>query len=424
MLAPKLHLTTSSAVPKTTAKAPEEPISLPESLLDEASAAVATPPRNGMISALIGASAALIAVAAWFFLSHLFADNTGSSPLPLTTPMPIATAKVTESPFVSSVDAQPQSEIRLPAMDAEDNSAALKPAADAALDTQPENSESTQESVQVAAKPSVMNASSASPERQRAVNKANNTPRPAVQITQNITAPVPRVEPPIAVIKAVPLPRVIEPAPPLVVQESNVKAASGSSITNPRLDPANPVSQVNIDNMQRQASSDTQAESGASEARNADNTPREVAPVVALVSPPDTAIKKPARRNSVNSGLSGLVVIVNKANSKVFSKSDISNIYRDRVTRWPSGERILVFNLPLDSSEAARFAAEVLEMTSMGAATQRSNRTITNRVQNETRTKNAQVIVSYVERNENAIGYVPAAAIADSDNVRVVFSIP
>ena len=63
-------------------------------------------------------------------------------------------------------------------------------------------------------------------------------------------------------------------------------------------------------------------------------------------------------------------------------------------------------------------------MSPLDAATESSNRAITNRVQNEYRTKNADVVVSYIERNPNAIGYVPAAAITDNDNVRVVYTIP
>lgn len=120
----------------------------------------------------------------------------------------------------------------------------------------------------------------------------------------------------------------------------------------------------------------------------------------------------------------GVVVIVNKANSKSFARADISNIYHDRVTRWPSGERILVLDLPLDSGDRRRFSVEVLDRLPLDAATESSSRAITNHVQNEYRTKTADVVVSYVERNENAIGYVPAAAIAGNHNVRVVYAIP
>lgn len=142
------------------------------------------------------------------------------------------------------------------------------------------------------------------------------------------------------------------------------------------------------------------------------------APSAIAVTPFEKPAKKFARKSS------GLVVIVNKSNSKVLSKSEISNIYRDRITRWPTGERILVLNLPLDSAERHRFSTAVLNMSPLDAATEYSNSVITNRLQNDHRTQNARVVVSYVERNENAIGYVPAEALSDSDNVRVAYSIP
>lgn len=120
----------------------------------------------------------------------------------------------------------------------------------------------------------------------------------------------------------------------------------------------------------------------------------------------------------------GLAIIVNKENLKSLTRSDISNIYRDRITRWPSGERILVLNLPLDSGERHQFSTAILEMSPMDAATELSNRTITNRLQNVYRTKTAQAIVSYVERDANAIGYVPAGALTEDNRVRVVLHIP
>lgn len=139
------------------------------------------------------------------------------------------------------------------------------------------------------------------------------------------------------------------------------------------------------------------------------------------LTPSATAVmpqEKPVRKNS------GIVVIVNKSNSKTLSKTEISNIYRDRITRWPTGERILVLNLPLDTAVRQRFSSTVLNMSPLDAATEYSNGMITNRLQNDYRTRNARVVVSYVERHENAIGYVPAESLSDTDNVRVAYTIP
>lgn len=121
---------------------------------------------------------------------------------------------------------------------------------------------------------------------------------------------------------------------------------------------------------------------------------------------------------------SGLVIIVNKANRRNLSKSDIRNIYRDRITRWPSGDQILVLDLPLESAERQIFSSAILNMSALDAATETSNAIITNRMQNEHRVKNPRVIVSYVERHQNAIGYIPAEALDEDDDVRVAYSIP
>lgn len=140
--------------------------------------------------------------------------------------------------------------------------------------------------------------------------------------------------------------------------------------------------------------------------------------VIVSIAPPETPVRHATQKYS------GVVVIVNKANSNRITRSDISNIYQDRVTRWPSGDRIVVLDLPLDSGERDRFSSEMLNMSALDAATERSNRAITNRVRNEIRTRNAKAILSYVERNENAIGYVPAEMLNENEAIRVVFSIP
>lgn len=150
-----------------------------------------------------------------------------------------------------------------------------------------------------------------------------------------------------------------------------------------------------------------------------ESAPVDLAALSASAAPPKPLLKKPAL-----GVMHGIVIIVNKANTNFVAPADISNIYRDRVTRWQSGERILVLNLPLDSNERRQFTTSILNMSPLDAATEAANRTITNRAQNEYRTKTADVVVSYIERHENAIGYVPAAALSANSNVRVVYSIP
>lgn len=151
---------------------------------------------------------------------------------------------------------------------------------------------------------------------------------------------------------------------------------------------------------------------------NMNSVPQEFTPISAVASE-----LEPKQTNAVVQN-SGIAIIVNKENKKSLTRTDIGNIYRDRITRWPSGNRILVLNLPPDSSQRHQFSTAVLEMSPTDAATELSNRTIMNRLQNVYRTKTARAIVSYVERDVNAIGYVPANALTEDDRVRVVLRIP
>lgn len=206
--------------------------------------------------------------------------------------------------------------------------------------------------------------------------------------------------------------------------KSASRTATSKRGANPVPTSRNTNRRLDIENELLPPSSVTMRKSIPPDTRNADTlintiaTPRDFTSSATVAPAPEPLSKKTTRKNG------GLVVIVNKANSNPVSKSDISNIYSDRITRWPSGERILILNLPLDSRERQRFSTAILDMSPQDAAKEWSNRTITNRSQSDYRTKNAQVVVSYVERHENAIGYVPATVLNENDNVRVVYSIP
>ena len=50
-----------------------------------------------------------------------------------------------------------------------------------------------------------------------------------------------------------------------------------------------------------------------------------------------------------------VVVIVNEANQQSLTQQDIKNIYSDIVFQWQNGERITVYNLPVDAEERETF---------------------------------------------------------------------
>lgn len=325
----------------------------------------------------------IIAVASWLFFSNLFHHRTS-----VTAP-PIANARNAELMFMPVAAQTPPPVIRLPSMDAENESDTNSPVIEAAVEPQIDPIESTTATTGVVVR----------------ITKPDISFEPR-------NAPSNRV---VAIAKTAPLPRAIAPER-LPTADVSIELPPVAGIT---------AAQLDISNMSVISSSAPARDSGATVVRYTTKSPEpDIAPVdsatiSAYAAPPqDTASKQPVQHNAE------LVIIVNKANFKRLVKTDISNIYRDRITRWPSGERILVLNLPLESGERRRFSTAILEMSPLDAATESSNRAITNHIQNEYRTKNSEVVVSYIERHENAIGYVPASAIENNDNVRVVYTIP
>ena len=342
--------------------------------------------RSGMLSILI---VALTAVTAWYFFTNLFTHRPGTTlPMPSVALAPTPPPKAPEALFVPNESQSPPPEIKLPVMDTPEVEAS-KRAADAAIEIPTE----------VATPPQRKSGRMRLPGNAQRSSEKKSTLRSS-SITQDAK--------PLA-----PSPQISEPAPAATLENST--AATSVDTTNRRQEAETEAPQANSPSVREARTTITRY---ADTTADTNSAPVDFASISAGKPVQEPPAKKPLLRNS------GLVVIVNKANSKTLARSDISNIYRDRITRWPTGERILVLNLPLDSGERRRFSTAVLEMSPLDAATESSNRAITNRVQNEYRTKNADVVVSYIERNPNAIGYVPAAAITDNDNVRVVYTIP
>lgn len=346
--------------------------------------------RSGVISALLVVA---IAAAAWFFFETLFVPR-ASVPVPIAeVPAPV----VALPPVFVPTESSSLPVINLPTADVQTGSGPVESVPNVVREDPPANTAPT---VTAAAAPT------------RHARARQDAPRSATQFS---AVRLPGGELSVDAKNQVSLPPVSEPP-----------AAPASTSTTTRAEPVvsdDAVQSVVIPARPEETSRRSMPDGTTVIGRFADSWSDigSVSVDVATISmraPPAAHTAKPEYPAG------GVVVIVNKANSKSFARADISNIYHDRVTRWPSGERILVLDLPLESGDRRRFSVEVLDRLPLDAATESSSRAITNHVQNEYRTKNADVVVSYVERNENAIGYVPAAAIAGNHNVRVVYAIP
>lgn len=120
---------------------------------------------------------------------------------------------------------------------------------------------------------------------------------------------------------------------------------------------------------------------------------------------------------------SEVVVIVNSSNSEQLSLDTIKNIYSDRVITWSNGNRIEMYNLPAGLEAAEIFSRKVLGLSAQAAVKKETNRKITNNLKNPSKTKSERLVVSFVSRKRNAIGYVPKYLVEDNKNIRIVATL-
>ena len=118
-----------------------------------------------------------------------------------------------------------------------------------------------------------------------------------------------------------------------------------------------------------------------------------------------------------------IAIIVNSENTQAISKQQLRDIYMDRLSSWRNGKDIMVYNLPLASAGRELFSRKVLQMSVLDAATQASNRSITNRQSNRVQTRQQNVVAHYVANNPQAIGYVALDLARRQHNLRILFTL-
>lgn len=120
---------------------------------------------------------------------------------------------------------------------------------------------------------------------------------------------------------------------------------------------------------------------------------------------------------------SGIAVIVHRNNHDQFGLDELRDIYLDKRITWSDGAAIALYDLPLQNSARELFSRRVLRMSALDAATLKSNRSIINQPANLARTKQDNLVITYVARNPNAVGYVPLAAVKQNSDVRILLTI-
>lgn len=116
-----------------------------------------------------------------------------------------------------------------------------------------------------------------------------------------------------------------------------------------------------------------------------------------------------------------VAVIVNSANTQNVSQGDVKNIYADKTVAWANGSKIAIYNLPPEHDAADIFARRVLGMPARDAASDESNRIITNTSRNPQQAKRDALVSSIVSKTPNAIGYVPKELAEGKSGIRVLF---
>ena len=140
-----------------------------------------------------------------------------------------------------------------------------------------------------------------------------------------------------------------------------------------------------------------------------------------------TPIKKPlgllARSAEQRRNVNKVAVIVHQENDQPLTPQEIRAMYTDRVTHWKDGSKVMLYNLPLGDKHREKFSQRVLNMSALQADEEESIRRDNNAAINPVRVKAKNIVVSYVERNPNAIAYVPLSLIRDKSNVKVIMTL-
>lgn len=126
-------------------------------------------------------------------------------------------------------------------------------------------------------------------------------------------------------------------------------------------------------------------------------------------------------------GAETMAVVINKNNPIAsLSVAQIKRIYQDEMVRWPGGEKIEVYDLPVDNPGRVLFSRKVIGKVAVRVASEWANKKITNTAKNPPRIVKSKILMLYkVSKSKSAIGYLPLAMVKGKarDRVRVMATI-
>jgi len=120
----------------------------------------------------------------------------------------------------------------------------------------------------------------------------------------------------------------------------------------------------------------------------------------------------------------GVAVIVNKENSiTAMTVDDLRRYYSDVQVLWPSGEKVKIYDLPMDDQTRQVFSTKVLGKAPQDVTMEWANKRITNTAKNPpTILKSQLLMLSKVVHDVNALGYVSEDQV-DEQKVKVILII-
>jgi ABC-type phosphate transport system substrate-binding protein len=124
-------------------------------------------------------------------------------------------------------------------------------------------------------------------------------------------------------------------------------------------------------------------------------------------------------------GAETMAVVVNKNNPIAsLSVAQIRRIYQDEMVRWPGGDKIEVYDLPVDNPGRAQFSRRVIGKAADRVAADWANKKITNTAKNPPKIVKSKVLMLYkVSKSKSAIGYLPLAMAKGKAMVKVMATI-
>jgi ABC-type phosphate transport system substrate-binding protein len=125
--------------------------------------------------------------------------------------------------------------------------------------------------------------------------------------------------------------------------------------------------------------------------------------------------------SQASAGPSGIVVVVNSANSlSTLNRAQLDALYKGKTSEFPNGVSAVVVNLPPNNSVRQDFDKAVLNMSADEAKRYWIDMKIRSGAAAPPKMASPTAVARHVEKNPNAIGYVPEA---DAKGLKIVARI-